>query len=125
MEQQGQFEFSTTHNLLIGTLAKKMTWVAYFLFLTAVLFALGTLLAFEAVGPGGLVQAALMIIIGIWTKKAAGAFGQIVNTAGSDISNLMDALGELKRLYTLQYWVFIIAAILVGIGVIVGVMAAM
>jgi hypothetical protein len=125
MEEQQVFEFSVVHNQLIGALASKMKWVAYFLFVAGALFIVGTVLAFQEVGVGGAFQAVIMIVIGVWTKRASDAFGLIVDTAGRDIMNLMDALHELKRLYTLQFWLFIIAIALIGVGVIFGIMAAM
>jgi len=49
-----------------------------------------------------IIQGIVQIIIGFWTNKAASAFKQIVATQGNDIENLMGALRELRKLYTLS-----------------------
>jgi len=68
-------------------------------------------------GLANIIQGIVQIIIGFWTNKAASAFKQIVTTQGNDIENLMGALGELRKLYTLQYWLYIVALIFVALGV--------
>ena len=123
MQEQPVFEFTSAHNRLIGALAKRMLWVAYFMFGAAALLLVGSVLAFDQIGAFGIVQGVLLLLIAIWTRRAAGAFGLIVSTAGKDIMYLMDALFELKRLYTLQLWVSVIALALVGLVVIVAIIA--
>ena len=58
------------------------------------------------------------LCVGIWTQSAASAFQEIVDTAGRDISHLMNAITSLKKMYTLCYTLLMIAliAILIGIG---------
>jgi sulfite exporter TauE/SafE len=68
---------------------------------------------------------ALYIIIGIWTIRAADSFKKIVDTAESDISYLMNALNELKKLYTLQYVLMIIAIIFMGITILAGIIGGL
>lgn len=125
MEEQAAFEFSTSQNQLVGSLAGKMKWVAYFLFAGAGLLVVFSLLAFEELGLGGVFQAILMLVIGLWTKKAATAFRLIVETEGRDIANLMDAILELKRLYTLQFWLSIAAIVLGVTGGIIAFLSAL
>jgi len=68
--------------------------------------------------------AAIFFLSGIWTVNAAKSFTLIVQTAGSDILNLMAALGSLLKLYYMQFWlildsliVLVIAfAVFVGMG---------
>jgi hypothetical protein len=60
----------------------------------------------------------VQVLIGFWTTKAAKSFQLIVDTEGRDIENLMGALGELRKLYGLQYWILIIALIFVGVSLI-------
>ncbi|MDJ1168164.1 hypothetical protein PMG71_01830 [Roseofilum sp. BLCC_M154] len=68
-------------------------------------------------------------LIGIWTYQASTAFKRIVDTQGQDIENLMGALGELRKLYTLQYWVLILTlvalAVVFGLGVVLGLFGAL
>lgn len=110
------YEFNNTQNQLIRQLSQKMRFVGYFL------IALGALLILTGIVEGGLgtiIQGTIQIVVGIWTAKAASSFQLIVKTQDNDIENLMKALGELRKLYALQYWAFLIALILVTIGIIV------
>jgi hypothetical protein len=72
-----------------------------------------------------LIQAPFFVIIGIWTKRAAVSFQRVVTTEGSDVTNLMAALGELKKLYTLQYWLILLVIALIALAVVVGTIAAL
>jgi len=114
-----QYEFSTSQNELIKHLAEKMRFVAYFLIGVGILTAIAGLFALLRGGIGNIIVGVVNIIIGIWTNKAASSFQRIVDTQGNDMENLMGALGELRKLYNLQYWLLIIALILIAIGFVV------
>ena len=114
----GRYEFSSSQNSLIKDLADKMRFVSFFLIGLGVLATIGGVAALTRGGFGNIVYGVIQIIIGLWTQKAAGSFVRIVETQGNDIENLMGALGELRKLYTLQYWLYIIALIFVAIAVI-------
>ncbi len=105
------YEFSESQNGLIRTLANTMRFVSYFLIAMGVLAGLLGLLTLTEGGIGSIIQAVVQIVIGQWTGKAARSFQLIVSTQGNDVENLMGALAELRKLYTLQYWVMIIALI--------------
>ena len=109
MEARPTYEFDARQNELVGELAKRMLWVAYFLLLAGALVGVVGMGTLTERGIFSLIQAGFMIIIGVWTKRAAAAFDGIVQTEGSDIANLMVALGELRKLYTLQFWVIALA----------------
>lgn len=114
----GTYEFNESQNQLILDLSKKMMFVSYFLIASGVLGAITGLIMVLKGGFGGLVQGVILLITGIWTINAAKAFQLIVDTQGNDIENLMGALGQLRKLYTLQYWLFLIAVIFMAIGLI-------
>ncbi|MBD1804368.1 hypothetical protein H6F98_02635 [Microcoleus sp. FACHB-SPT15] len=114
------YEFSSSQNELIKQLADKMRFVGYFLIGVGVLTAIGGLLALRNGGVGSIISGVVQVIIGVWTSKAASAFKLIVETQGNDIENLMGALGELRKLYALQYWALIIAIVFAVIGLILG-----
>ena len=110
-----EYEFSRSQNELIGDLAHKMDFVATLLIILGVVALIAGILSVISVltQPGSeviiaalnsLIAGIFFLLIGTWTKNAASAFKQIVSTAGTDIENLMIALGELRKLYTLQYW---------------------
>jgi hypothetical protein len=48
------------------------------------------------------------LLMGSWTRSAGGAFRKIVDTRGNDISNLMNGLAALHRMYSLVYMLLII-----------------
>lgn len=58
------------------------------------------------------------LLLGVWTRSAGGSFQKIVDTQGSDITNLMNALSSLKSMYALIYLLVVLA--LVGGVVAVG-----
>lgn len=117
MEGQ-QYEFDQSQNELILDLSNKMRFVSYFLIVVGVLAGIIGLLGLNA---GAVIQAVVQILIGVWTLKAASSFKLIVNTEGNDIVNLMGALGELRKLYRLQYWLLIIALVFMAIALVLGI----
>ncbi|WP_448573732.1 DUF5362 family protein [Trichothermofontia sp.] len=118
-----EFEFDTSQNELFGDLARKMGFVGL------LFIALGALTVLGGVFGGlkslsNLFVGVLYILIGLWTKNAADSFRRIVDTQGSDIANLMMALGQLRKLYTLQYWAIIISIIFVVLALILAILFA-
>ena len=108
-------------NQLIRELSNKMRFVGYFLIGLGVLVAIGGLVVIARGGLVNIIQGIVQILIGFWTNKAASAFKQIVDTQGNDIENLMGVLGELRKLYTLQYWLYIVALIFAAFGVVLSI----
>jgi hypothetical protein len=153
-----EFEFSSSHNELIGDLARKMSLVGLVTIVFGVLQMINGIVAFIAGrNPDELVAAAreagiaeeqlqqlqtalaggdwlspfvistisfiivglILLLVGIWTRKASGGFAGIVRTQGRDISRLMDALDALRKQYSLIYYIIMLAVIvfLVGFGI--------
>lgn len=117
--QNQSYEFDQAQNRLIQELSEKMRFVSYFLIALGVLFILLGIVRLRTGGLGSTIQGVLQVVIGFWTKQAAASFQLIVNTQGSDIQNLMGALRELRKLYSLQYWIFLIAVILILITIVI------
>lgn len=120
---QSNYEFSGSQNELIKNLADKMRFVSYILIVAGVLITISGVITLFQGGVGNIINGVVQVILGIWTNKAADAFKQIVVTQGNDIENLMGALGELRKLYTVQYWLYIIALIFIGIFFVLGLIA--
>jgi len=120
-----EYEFNTSQNELIQNLASTMKFVGYFLIAVGILAAISGIIAITKGGFSALVQGIIQGIIGFWTLKAAKSFQLIVDTEGRDIENLMGALGELRKLYGLQYWILIIALIFVAIGLVVAIVSVL
>lgn len=115
-----RYEFDAGQNELIAVLAERMKWVAWFMIGLSIILMIGALVSPSEGTAGLIIQATLTFIVAVWTRRAAAAFDGIVKTEGSDIANLMDALGQLKKLYTLQYWVMLLAIALVTLAIILG-----
>jgi hypothetical protein len=60
----------------------------------------------------------IFLMVGIWTRSAAASFQNVVATAGKDVSHLMNALGSLRKMYSLIYTLIlaIILAMLLAVG---------
>jgi hypothetical protein len=115
------YEFSQSQNELISDLAAKMRFVSMFLIGLGVLATITGLVTILRGGFSSIISGVVYLVIGIWTNKAASSFKMIVETQGNDIENLMGALGELRKLYTLQYWLLIIALVFIAIGLVLAV----
>jgi hypothetical protein len=124
------YEFSGSQNELIGDLSKKMNFVGILMIAAAVLSLITGILALVAAFAEGtfdissILQGILLLFVGLWTRNAAQAFKRVVTTTGTDIENLMGALGELRKLYTLQYWLTVIVLIFLAIAVLLGIISA-
>lgn len=101
------YEFTPEENHLLSALSSKMKVVGIF---AMIIGAVDTYLAIywlvtttwgSAIEHA--VQAVMFILMGIWIYKAATSFKQIVLTEGNDIQNLMKALSDFQRLFTLLY----------------------
>ena len=62
--------------------------------------------------------AVFLLLLGAWTRSAGDSFRKIVETRGSDVTHLMDALGSLHGMYSLFYAILLIVLLvgLVGLG---------
>ncbi|MBE9040550.1 hypothetical protein IQ235_07090 [Oscillatoriales cyanobacterium LEGE 11467] len=119
---QQEYEFNSSQNQLLGDLAIKMRFVgmlsialgglSMFCGVVTILMTLSGAIDGLGFSFSLLIQGTLGLLVGLWTRKAARAFKLIVNTEGRDIENLTIALGELRKLYTLQYWLILIVFIL-------------
>jgi len=107
MEQQPQYEFSEKENLLVGSLSKKMRFVG----MVGIVFGIIEVISGALGEKISIFKGIISMIVGIWTMRASTSFQLIVDTTGNDITNLLAALTELKKLYTLQFWIFVIEVI--------------
>ncbi len=135
--QAPQYEFNQDQSNLIATLAGRMSLVGLVgVIAGAVFIAVAVWLAARANGrPGGIppevmgaairegVNGLFALTVGIWTRRAAAAFEAIASTRGRDISNLMDGLATLNKIYGLMYYL-IILTVLFGIAAMVIAIAA-
>jgi hypothetical protein len=117
-------EFDASQNLVIGDLAGSMSFVGTASIVLAIvmwLIGIATMFLGNPAGLAQIVQGVLMVFIGVWTRSSARSFQLVVDTKGSDIANLMNALGELRRLYNLQKWMIIVALVLIVLAFAAGI----
>jgi len=114
-----EYEFDSNQNEVLENLSNIMSFVAIFLIVLGTITGLSGLATIAKGGIANLFTAVIYIVIGAWTKKAATSFKMIVDTEGSDISNLMNALNQLKNLYSLQYFLMIILIVIIIFGVVI------
>lgn len=119
----GQPEFTPAQNQVIGELGNALQWVAAPLLVLGGLYTALTLItliqafrdpaswvAFIYIG----LVAALFVALGRWLGRAGNSFRQIVTTSGQDFSHLMQALDDLRKLFSvLAVFVKIYVAIIV------------
>jgi hypothetical protein len=53
------------------------------------------------------------LVMGAWTRSAGSSFQKIVDTQGSDISHLMNALSSLHSMYALIYTLLVLTLLLI------------
>ena len=54
----------------------------------------------------------IYLLVGVWTREAAGSFRKIVDTQGNDMSHLMNALAALNKMYTLISTLIVVGLLL-------------
>ena len=122
---QGGYEFDSSQEVVIRDLAGSMQFVGTVSIVVAVVMWLAGIATMFMGNPAGLaqiVQGVLMVFIGVWTRSSARSFQLVVDTKGSDIPNLMNALGELRRLYSLQKWLMIVMLVLFVLAFVGGIL---
>ena len=125
---EATYEFSAQENETIQVLARRMKFVGIFNIVIGVLYGVAGLV-FLLVQPLALMLylpvVGMLILIGVWTNSASSSFKMIVQTEGQDIMHLMSALGQLRKLYNLQFWLLVVGLALVVIFFLVGLLAGM
>jgi hypothetical protein len=128
-----QYEFTSRQNAVIGPLSRDMVWVAVPLVLVGVLYGIALIVtvvkAFR--DPHLFLEAALIglamlfyLALGVWTSRAARSFKQIVTTQGRDVTHLMDALDNLRKMYGLLSIIVKLYVLLAVVAVVVGLVVA-
>lgn len=120
----GQYEFTPAENEVVQGLAGTMSvtgLVLIALAIVAILYAV-MFIAGSRQDPTPLVVTALcapMVIAGFGLRSAAEPLLKIVGTEGQDITHLMSALREFKRVFALQRTGFALALLVAVVAVVV------
>jgi hypothetical protein len=123
------YEFSPAQNLTIQVLAQRMKFMGIlYMFFGGLMVIWGVILILLKAPVQSIVafaEVALFVFMGLWNYKGADSFQMIVQTEGSDVSHLMNALEDLRKIYNLQYWLMIVVLVLVALAIVAGVLVSM
>ncbi|ODU01627.1 MAG: hypothetical protein ABS79_01385 [Planctomycetes bacterium SCN 63-9] len=113
--ESGRYEFGENENLILSGLASKMRLVGLFIVgIGLFVFAYGVVRMVEV---GYIFAGLLDFVVGIWTFGAGTEFKKIAETPNKDTELLMRGLENLLRLYTLVYWLCLLAILFTFIQV--------
>ncbi len=124
-----QYEFNEGQNSVIQGLSYKLRGVGIFLMLAGLLSVLRVVSIFfstqEAISAGAMyilaedsLIALIIFAVGFWMKRSSVFFQLIVDTKGNDIDNLMHALAELRKFFTLVYWFIVFSIVIILLGIV-------
>ncbi len=103
-ESKTDHEFIQPRSEVILVLSSRMKWAGIFFVGFGVMSGIISLSGGIAVA----MLAAVVLLTGIWTINVSRSLLLLSKTADIDITNLMNALLSLKRLYKLQFWLSLI-----------------
>ncbi len=118
-----EYEFTGAENAVIRSLAGPLRFVGGMSILFGVIYLVAgvrTMVMMTArLGIFPLIEGSLFVLVGSWLLPAASALSAVVDTEGSDITNLMFALKKLRNVFMLQAILWALACGLVVIGILV------
>lgn len=117
-------EFTPEQNVVLLRLAQRMRAVGIALMVLAALLALRAVLGADELGMLAIQAGIVLGFTGFWSVRAATELSRVATTEGADMSHLMSALGEIRKLYELQFWIFLAAALLLGVTVVMAITGA-
>jgi hypothetical protein len=125
------YEFSADENRTFLALASSMRFVGGAQVVTGVLLFVIALAHVWMGGAPALVSSvpmtltgAMILVTGVWLRRASTSVERVATTAGSDIQNLMESLGTLAQMFTLQRRYFIAVGVVAAVAL-VGVVVAL
>jgi hypothetical protein len=99
----GEFEFSEANKEQLAALAASMSFVGVCVMLLGLMSGTFALAAgyggFAAIGAGLVAGAAVCLPLGWWATSAGRSLSALVRTRGRDVAYIMDAVGQLRRLF--------------------------
>ncbi len=118
----GSYEFDQLQNHTFLDLAKAMKFVGVFTGIAGAIYgvvALFSVMHSHAIGTiVAAIQCVVYLVLGSYLVAAAANCRRIVDTQGQDIPNLMAGLDQLRRYFTLQMILIILALCALGAGMI-------
>jgi len=99
----GEFEFSEANKEHLAALAASTSFVGVCVMLLGLMSGTFALAAgyggFAAIGAGLVAGAAVCLPLGWWATSAGRSLSALVRTRGRDVALLMEAVGQLRRLF--------------------------
>jgi hypothetical protein len=122
MHTQSQYEFDSAQDLKIASLAGAMKFCGAFELVIGILYGAFAVFALLAGSIGGVivygVSATVWIILAVMQWRAGETFRAVVDTRGSDITLLMAALDHLRGYYGFKRILYILALVLLIVGIV-------
>ena len=116
MDMDKNYEFDSTQNETILTLAKSLQFVGATSLLFGLVFALGCISAILHANWSAVITQGMFVVftfaMGSLMIKAGKEFQAIVKTSGKDISHLMVALDNLRQVYSILSVIIILCVLL-------------
>jgi hypothetical protein len=120
METKKNYEFDSSQNQTILTLAKSLQFVGAVTLVLALLFGIGLVGALVQAEWGAAVSQGMFLVftftMGSLMVKAGKEFQAIVASSGQDISHLMSALDNLRQIYSILSVIIILFVLLMIIA---------
>ena len=117
-------EFTPEQNVVLDRLAQRMRVVGIALMVLAALLGVRAMLGGDVLGMLAIQAGIVLGFTGFWSVRAAAELSRVATTEGADMSHLMNALGEIRKLYELQFWIFLAVALLLGVTVLMAITGA-
>lgn len=121
-DPDAEYEFTPDENVVFTKLASVMRMVAFMSIAFGAIALLGGFA--DLFGENEMVdvpraltsilQGAVFALLGTWLQTASRSFRDIAVTEGRDITNLMNALQDLSKVYSLQAILIAIALVVLG-----------
>jgi len=124
---RGQYEFSEEQGRIIADLSNGVRLVGILLFLFGAFYLVGLIATVVKGGwdarflwPGMFIAISALIYLsfGWWFQKSSAAFDDVVTTQGRDIDNLMAALNELRKPFSVVRTLIMLYAVLILVSLV-------
>ena len=132
MSERAEYEFNQEENEVLARLAFTMKWTGVMVLIYTVLSAVHVIIVYAQVRllfaslpfmfkfmvfslAAQLVVSVGYFLVGIWTNRGGDAFRRVVDTKGNDLTHLMVALEQLRRVYSLIYWYLVVCLLLMAL----------
>ncbi|MCB1144348.1 MAG: hypothetical protein KDK54_18995 [Leptospiraceae bacterium] len=108
--QEPEYEFTTEQNHSLRVLTDRMRYLSYIEMAIGAIYIFIFLSTFSQIAK--LIEGLVLVTSGYLTNAASTFFVNIIETEGSDITNLMKGMEQLKKLFSLKLYLYLVGFIL-------------